>query len=124
MGSALGLPQACGHNDFPDEVKKNEVPWQTIINKLSYVDSEKSFRKYSLAEITKLKENALALRLELQTIFDDLALGNDNFQKSLEVMKVMSMVHELVKESSELICKKISNTFLNIFSSNLIRILS
>ena len=84
MGSALGLPQACGHNDFPEEVKKNEVPWQTIINKLSYVDSEKSFRKYSLAEITKLKENALALRLELQTIFDDLALGNDNFQKSLE----------------------------------------
>ena len=106
MGSVLGMPQSCGHNDFPEELKKNEVPWQTIINRLSYVDSEKSFRKYSLAEITKLKENAIALRLELQNIFDDLALGNDNFQKSLEVMKVMSLVQEFVKESIELICKK------------------
>ena len=103
MGAVFGIPLACGHRESPDQVKKNVAQWQIINNNLSEVDSEKSFRKYSLAELTKLNESAIELALKLRSIYQDLTLGEENFQKSVEVMKVIRMTHKVIEESTYLI---------------------
>ena len=108
MGLVFGTPLKCGHyesdsySDFDFDLKWR---WNEILNKLSVLDSNEDFRKYSLAELKKGHKKAEIMQSELKDKFNELLSEHGNFEEAREVKTEMDHVQGLIEDSTNLIGK-------------------